>query len=152
MTTNTGSTEAVRLQAADWDFLKPGVPFVLGQTNLTLRPLPALMLLSAVGDLEILLATFAGQEDENGNVNEQEIFSAITALLSGPFLGRVSKLIEASSGLHVDDISSLPPEYLISLVDNVVKVNLASREGLKKTLNGLMGTITSLATPKATKA
>lgn len=130
----------VKLSDRDWEILIPGVDFKLGNTTLKLKPLGLVSTKRAVSLIKDSLEFLAEKGVNELNYSAPKSILEIAHLV----LDKAPELLSESSGLDVEDLNRVPMSVAISLVLEVINVNLQSNEDLIKNLTALAETLTTL--------
>jgi hypothetical protein len=139
---STDAPGKIRLNL-DFDSLFPGDSMSIGNTSVVIRPLSILQLasmskqLSGFGDI----LSDQGITFENYGTTDN-IWKIVTLVLE-----QAPDVLSEASGIHVDDILSLPLDIVVELVNKVIEVNLEAKGNLSKNFKSLTEKIQAIVTP-----
>jgi hypothetical protein len=127
----------VRLKDADWESLFPGTEYTIASTTFRIKPLSLKGLafistkFSQIGaKIGALSFSISDLDSESRNI------TSITELIS-TVLEEAPEVLSEMTGLHEEDIKSLPLDVVVDMFNVALDVNLNSQEDLVKNLKSL---------------
>lgn len=128
----------------DLESLFPGKTLKIGDQSVVIKPL-GLEQLATIG---LQLKGIGSILQESGvtwdNYNNPENIAKLAIIL----LQQFPDVLEEASNIHIDDIKPLPPEYIISIIDKVIEVNLESKEVLEGNFKSLVTKFEQIGAPQ----
>jgi hypothetical protein len=129
----------------DWDSLFPGDTLKIGDTSVVIRPLGMLALASIAKQLKGFGTIVAEDGVTWDNYGTPENIIKIAAIL----LDKFPSILAEASNIEEEDLSRLPIDQIVNILNVVLEVNLKSRGDLEKNLQSLAGKFqTAMASQK----
>jgi len=119
----------------DLESLFPGDTVDIGGKIIEIRPLGVLQLSIIARKLKGFGASLVADGVTWENYQDPSNLLKIAVVL----LEQFPEVIEEASNVDIEDIQTLPIEYVVQLVDKVVEVNMKSREKLEGNFKSLAG-------------
>jgi len=126
----------MKLTDKDWALLLPGESVELGKQDLQIVPLSLYALKGVSLRLRHVVKEMGSRKITFDNCLKDKIDESLNVLMT-----ETPELLEAAIGLAADDIKRLPFGKIIEIVDVVIRVNKASKEGLEKNLKSLVAAV-----------
>jgi hypothetical protein len=131
--------ERQRLQF-DFDELFPGKSVTIGDSSVIIRPLGIKSISSIITQLNAFVDELSKVGITFDNYQENTNLLKVATLLITKF----PDILEEACNIHREDLERLPIEYIVSIIDTVVSVNIESRDTLVKNFASLTTKIKGL--------
>lgn len=117
----------------EFESLFPGDTLNIGDASVIIRPLGLLQLTTVVSKLRGLGGVLSERGVTWDNYNTPENMLIMAEVL----LGQFPEVLAEASNVHQDDLSQLPLDCVVEVLDKVIEVNIRSREKLEKNFQSL---------------
>ena len=126
----------MKLTDKDWALLLPGESVKLGKQDLHIGPLNLDALKGVSLRLRHVVKEMGSRQITFDNCLKEKFDEALNVMMT-----EAPELLEAASGLASDDMKRLPFGKIVEIVDVILRVNEASKEGLEKNLRSLVAAV-----------
>lgn len=130
----------IRLTNDDWQDLLPGTEIKLGKSVISLYPLGVGLLTEVIRKLNLIKDEIIEAGIDFTNFSDIKKLLPLTSVI----LEKCPEIIQTATNIHVDDIKRLPLDTCVKLINDVIDINLKSKEGLEKNFIALTQKISSM--------